>query len=299
MIQFASKNMISDLKSIWKVCFGDKDSYIDFYFEHRFEKNHILVWKEEDRIVSMIHLFPTQLVSKEKFIEIMYVYGVATMPQWRGKGLAKKLLNYAKEYFSVPLLLVPASHSLFQYYAKLGYQTSFWLKEVSIERKEWNPNIFSEIVFQQVDTRHAYQRYQEVRDHAYLPAFLSVATIGEYNQTIQYVQWDESMIYYALLEHEKTGGIIIQAIQEHHRSYVLCRKEKELLIIKEIVMEELLEQNIEDLVYQLLLWIDCQRSKLRLPSHLQFKYEKQVAFAMLSQDLKIEKGYFNLALDEC
>ena len=43
IIRFANKTDIPQLKSIWKVCFGDSDEYIDFFFDHMFKPENAVV----------------------------------------------------------------------------------------------------------------------------------------------------------------------------------------------------------------------------------------------------------------
>lgn len=318
MIQFASKGIIPDIKNIWKVCFGDEDSYIDFYLEHRFDKNHILVWMEEKSAVAMVHLFPATLFADGHSIEIMYVYAVATLPQWRGRHLTKKLLDYAKKYFRVPFILVPASDALFQYYEKLGFQTAFWLTQAQFDLREWNQKKNIPISFQRVTTNASSQAYQRLRNQMYLPPSMMAASVEpmEDDYVQQYVAWDQDVIHYALLEHEKTGGIVVKAMLETNECYLLCRKEKDLLMIKEMVAKKLLEEDLDDILYALLKWQNCQRGKIRLPSYFTSNHSKRIPFAMASpsamaspyamaiphamdsQEIRIENGYFGLAFDE-
>ena len=54
-----------------------------------------------------------------------YVYAVATLPEYRGRGLAARILKFAQEYDGQPLLLAPAEKTLMDYYEKLGFVTAF------------------------------------------------------------------------------------------------------------------------------------------------------------------------------
>ncbi len=125
MIEIASCEMIPRLKEIWKRCFHDEDSYIDFYFEERFPQVETLVHTIDGNPVAMATLIPGEISYQQTTINIRYVYAVATDPYWQGRGIASSLIRYinsrvGKEYQGT--ILVPASKELFEYYANLGYQ---------------------------------------------------------------------------------------------------------------------------------------------------------------------------------
>ncbi|MBQ9979604.1 MAG: GNAT family N-acetyltransferase [Oscillospiraceae bacterium] len=61
-----------------------------------------------------------------------YVYGVATRPEYRGRGLASKLL----EQVPLPHVLICESADVFSFYKKLGYDESFFVKKCSAPRDE-------------------------------------------------------------------------------------------------------------------------------------------------------------------
>ena len=54
-----------------------------------------------------------------------YIYGVATRPEYRGRGLASRLL----EQVALPHVLICESAEVFSFYKKLGYDESFFVKK--------------------------------------------------------------------------------------------------------------------------------------------------------------------------
>ena len=67
-ITFAKMEWIPQLKQIWKECFHDEDSYIDFYFMNRFTEENMLVWLEDKLPVAMASPFTLHLLEKEEWI---------------------------------------------------------------------------------------------------------------------------------------------------------------------------------------------------------------------------------------
>lgn len=116
---------IDQMKRLWKVCFGDQDAYIDFYYAHGYEAANTFVAAEQERIVSMMTLLPVTMRTEHESWNGRYVYAVATDPQYRRRGLMTVLEAYAARTVQAQgdafLTLVPASLPLFGMYCKIGY----------------------------------------------------------------------------------------------------------------------------------------------------------------------------------
>lgn len=102
-----------DIYDLWQECFGDSDSYTDFYFDWKIEYNQVLLiytWKgqgrlrrgqpqltsikaQEAELVAMVHLNPYTLMVKDKEELANYIVGVATKKTHRRKGLMAWLLE--------------------------------------------------------------------------------------------------------------------------------------------------------------------------------------------------------------
>lgn len=133
MEDFARRKDIPALKKIWAACFGGEREYADFYYRTRFRPKETLVWRENGLPVSMMTLMPLTIAGQTG----AYIYAVATLPEYRGRGLVRKLSAFAENVLRQQgrtfMALVPAEPSLFAFYEKLGYRTSFflWEKELS------------------------------------------------------------------------------------------------------------------------------------------------------------------------
>jgi predicted acetyltransferase len=89
----STEQIKQELYQLWQECFGDSDTYTNFYFKWKVKENQILTVYREQRISAMLHLNPYQLVMKGKNISSNYIVGVATRQQDRRQGLMKKLLE--------------------------------------------------------------------------------------------------------------------------------------------------------------------------------------------------------------
>ena len=74
---------------------------------------------ENGEPISMLFSIPYPIITANGTLDARYLYAVATHPDHRGKGLAKRLL--LQEAAERPVFLRPMSQSLFDYYGKVGF----------------------------------------------------------------------------------------------------------------------------------------------------------------------------------
>ena len=140
MIRFMRESDYTLILKIWQACFGDEESYIRFFWEEGLPKCRGLLCEE----ASMLFMLPGALAYKEERLPAEYVYAVATLPAYRGRGFASELTKYAahiaKQEGKAALCLRPGSESLYGYYARLGFVKAFAKHEKPGKgRFEWAP----------------------------------------------------------------------------------------------------------------------------------------------------------------
>ncbi len=132
--------LLDELKHIWKVCFDDDDDYIGLYFSQRYRAENTLVHSEAGRAVAMMTLLPVAIVTPEKVYEGRYVYAVATLPAFRGRGIASALTRRAglhmKENGTDLAVVVPAASGLFDFYTRQGYTLGLYRRVVTFSAHE-------------------------------------------------------------------------------------------------------------------------------------------------------------------
>lgn len=125
-------------RQLWKLAFGDSDSYIDNFYTAYYRPERVLVLEEDGVIRSMTAWFDTTLVlpGAGEF-RAAYLYAVATHPDCRGRGLAAELLRGADDYFracSIPAVTtVPAQPSLHAFFGKNGFEEFFTLDQHTLD----------------------------------------------------------------------------------------------------------------------------------------------------------------------
>ena len=122
LLRYGKNDDILQLKKIWSDIFKDSDEFINWFFENRFMADLCYVCEENGEIVSCLHGYPITLNVKGTSVKAISVSGVATLPEFRGKGIMKKLL---KEYLlkvkemGYPLAVLTAENP--EIYKSMGF----------------------------------------------------------------------------------------------------------------------------------------------------------------------------------
>lgn len=118
-----------EVKALWKLCFEDTDEFVDLYFEKRYRDEINVDVAHDGKIVSSLQMIPYPMTFCGTTIDVSYISGACTHPDYRKRGLMKQLLADAhrKMYENNVWLsmLIPAQKGLFDYYARSGYAPSF------------------------------------------------------------------------------------------------------------------------------------------------------------------------------
>lgn len=112
----------SGCKQLWQSCFGDEDAFIDRFLITYYSRRRMLTAEQDGRIVAMLHLLPF----RSELGRTTYVYGVATDPAYRRRGLSARLMAEAMrrigEQGDDAALLIPAEPWLSTFYGRYGFR---------------------------------------------------------------------------------------------------------------------------------------------------------------------------------
>ncbi|TCT15729.1 putative acetyltransferase [Natranaerovirga pectinivora] len=127
---------ISKVKALWKLLFQDSDAFMEYYFDTKTLTNEVLVYKEMEEIISMIHLNPYKIIVNHVIENIDYIVGVGTQPSQQGKGYMRKMmLNTLKRLYNKGhslTMLMPVDEKI---YDGFGFSFIHNRYEVFIEDK--------------------------------------------------------------------------------------------------------------------------------------------------------------------
>ena len=288
LIEIAKHSMIGELKEVWKECFMDEGSYIDFYYEKRFSNVTTLVKKVEEQIVSMLTLIPCEFVNKEQTQALYYVYAVATRNDHQKRGYAKELILYAQQLANkegAKTFLVPASQSLFSYYERYGYQTAGRKTTLITSLCQLKKNLSYH------HKKKAIQVNDLAADEFYMLREQSFGQSG-------YIRWDIRALSYLLEEYRFCGGTAVQVQCEEEVGALLYHYDptaKKLYVkettLKQETLGEVLLYMFEGFSLDRIDQIEITLSNHNIQQGMTFD------FAMLSQSFGEDIGFVNLVKD--
>lgn len=110
------------LKSLWTLAFGDPVPVIESFFSTAYSPDRCRYLEEAGVVTAALYWLDGEYAG-EKYA---YIYGVATHPDHRGKGLCRKLMEKTHEDLKrqgyAGALLMPAEPGLRRMYASFGYR---------------------------------------------------------------------------------------------------------------------------------------------------------------------------------
>ncbi|MBR6392283.1 MAG: GNAT family N-acetyltransferase [Eubacterium sp.] len=212
-IRTAVKDDIPALCEIWKACFNDTTEYINCFYKENFEHISILVYTENEKVLSMVNLIDCSFVSNEGNVKAKFLYAVGTLPCYRKKScftrLLKHLENDAKQN-GYALFLKPSNESIIKYYEKSGFIIDSYLRIVTIP-----PNEENKLTVKPLSS----EEYNRMRN-----AELS---------TQAYVKWDDFHVKWCVLENGYFGGKTLSVELNGKEYYIMCYPEEDMLTVTE------------------------------------------------------------------
>ena len=127
----------NETRVLWDKCFSEEDKrFVDFYFEKRYNENDNIFIEKDGKVVSALQLISYPFSYYGKTIGCSYLSGCCTDPDYRSQGLMNdliiKALKQAKNSGACFAALIPASESLFNYYAGTNFVTTFDYSKIRI-----------------------------------------------------------------------------------------------------------------------------------------------------------------------
>ncbi len=123
MARFADREEFDFVKKSWEVCFDDTPQFVKWNFEKNYSHKNTVISDFDGSPASVMQLMPYKMMLDKAELSVRYVSGVATMPQFRGRGLVRELFEFGipKMYdMSCDIsILIPAVDGM---YEKFGYR---------------------------------------------------------------------------------------------------------------------------------------------------------------------------------
>lgn len=118
---------------MYQKIFEDPEEFAKYYFEEVYATNEVLLAKEGDKLLGMIHLNPYHIRAGEKTYTLSYIVAVAVWKEYRRKGIMaamlRKCLNDMHQKKQPFTYLMPANRA---YYEPFGFRFVMDWKESMI-----------------------------------------------------------------------------------------------------------------------------------------------------------------------
>ena len=123
-------------KDLWMKAFGDDEQFADSFIMRYYSRRRMLTAEAEGRTAAMLHLLPF----RTELGRTTYIYGVATDPAFRGRGLASQLMREAMRLIAdrgddaAFLIPTPGKEWLREFYGRFGFAGDVPTEFVSADR---------------------------------------------------------------------------------------------------------------------------------------------------------------------
>lgn len=116
----AKNEDINSIRALYEKAFSDSKAFVDYYFEEKFIPEKAMAIKEDNKIISMLHLNPFKVRYNDQEYGVSYIVAVATDANYRKQGYMGTLMEAAlnrlyheKEAFC---LLMPIDSRIYERY---------------------------------------------------------------------------------------------------------------------------------------------------------------------------------------
>lgn len=115
---YLSREQKEQSRTLYESAFPeDKRAFVDYYYRCKTQDNEILALKEEQQLVSMLHLNPYQMIVNGYEVKSNYIVAVATHKDYRHRGYMRLLLEKALRDMAAQKMpftfLMPASEGIY------------------------------------------------------------------------------------------------------------------------------------------------------------------------------------------
>lgn len=217
MIIYADNHLKKEVERIWKISFPD-DSYdfTDFYFRKKYKNENTLIWMENGKAVACLQMLPYAFTYYNQLIPIAYISGAATLPEFRNKGIMKKLLTHA--YYEmlkkdIPLsILIPQEPWLIDFYERLGYTHSFMYTSEKFQTK--NTYEFCDTCsIEEINTNNKHDAYRFYSDYFIKENLCLQKSESDFDALMEFYRLEKGRIFLALSQQNIHGICFVNPIE--------------------------------------------------------------------------------------
>lgn len=136
MVTSPDVSYIPSLKSLFGEAFGNEGDFINHFFEKAFSPERSRCILIDGKVAAALYWFDAEY----EHGKLAYIYAVATLKEYRGRGLCRKLMEKThadlRDLGYVGAILVPAEPSLFDFYERMGYRVCSGIKTFNVSASD-------------------------------------------------------------------------------------------------------------------------------------------------------------------
>ncbi|MBQ9079848.1 MAG: GNAT family N-acetyltransferase [Clostridia bacterium] len=136
IIDTPKQDSIPALRALWQESFGDTDTFLDTFYATAYAPKRCRCVYADGKVVAALYWFNCL----HEGHRIAYIYAVATAMSHRGRGLCSALMHDTHQHLTdlgyAGAILVPGSDRLFDFYQRLGYNTSSYISAVKAQASD-------------------------------------------------------------------------------------------------------------------------------------------------------------------
>lgn len=140
MKRLSTKQDKQSLITLYNLCFGGEEEFCKRFFDNVWCEHNTAVIEKDGKIVCMTQMMPLILTDGNRKFSAYYIYALCTHPDYRGRSLAKQLLEFCENENKDCdfVVLIAGNKSLCNYYEKLGFKRTFGFKKFSVDAKNFH-----------------------------------------------------------------------------------------------------------------------------------------------------------------
>jgi ribosomal protein S18 acetylase RimI-like enzyme len=232
LVRLAVEHDTLSITNIWRECFTNDMAYIENFITNclPFTKTWVAIPENSTKAVAVLSLLPSYAISNGRKLTGGYVYGVATLPGFRGNSISKLLMEAAIQYCTAQnynyMVVKPANEGLFDLYMRQSFDI---LVNKSIFTVETTPHPQSYKKYWNDSNNRIYKDSDFCIDKLY--------NLRQNNDNGTMLLWPSEILKYAISDIKYKGGdihFITDIINNRELYFIECPLENSVDSIKVI-----------------------------------------------------------------
>ena len=221
MIKEARRDDKGVVYELWKQAYpSSEQKYLNFYFRNYYDKGKTLVQCQDHRIVSSLAMNSHVLQFHGKLLNVSYILGISTLPDYRRRGHMKELLDQAIDEASHNHLITLVKAFNPKLYEPFGFSVVYERKNYLIHHESLDgiqETTFTKEVATAKELLAIYEQFTRLfdgyykRDEAYYEILLKELELKE-KHLIVYQKPDEPIKGYMIYQIKKNDFVIQEAV---------------------------------------------------------------------------------------